>query len=70
MFSKFNLSLMIIQHPWKSPLGVRLFTKIGPHYEYASAVMTNLIFLGVKQCDAKFKVRIIRDISVRKSSRV
>ena len=33
-------------------------------------VMMDLIFLGVKQCDAIFKVRITRVFSVRKSGRV
>ena len=28
------------------------YTSINPHYEYASAVMTGLIFLDVKQRDA------------------
>ena len=46
-----------------------LVTRISPHYEYASAVMMDLIFLDVKQRDAIFKVRIIRVISVRKSGR-
>ena len=52
-------------------------TIVSPHNEYASAVMMNLIFLGVKQRDAIFKqrdaifkIRIITDISVRKSGRV
>ena len=48
-------------------------TRISFHYEYASAVMMGLSFLGVKQSDALksiFIVRIIRVVSVRNLGRV
>ena len=49
-------------------------TRISFHYQYASAAMIGVIFLGVKHCHGVmplsiFKVRIIKVISVRKSSR-
>ena len=47
-----------------------LVTRISFHYEYASAVMMGLIFLGVKVMSLSiFKVGIIRVISERKSGR-
>ena len=45
-------------------------TRVSPHYEYASAVMMDSIFLAVEQCDAIFNIRITRVFPVRKSGRV
>ena len=51
-------------------LHVMFYVNGNLNYEYASAVMMDIIFLGIKQCDAIFKVRITRVFSVRKSDRV